>query len=64
MNFLVGPEVGNGNGDNLAEDPEDEYDENAHYNWTNHPIRKLYDNPKNSFHRSRLTEESEPDNDT
>jgi hypothetical protein len=59
MNYLVDPEFGNRNGDNCTEDPEDEYDENAYYNWVNHPIRKLYDNPKNSFHQTYLTDEPE-----
>ena len=59
MNFLVDPELGNGNGDNLTEDPEDEYDENAHYNWINHPIRRLYDNPRNIFHPSFIEEPPE-----
>jgi len=56
MTHLVPVEFGNHNGDNLTEDSDDEHDENAHYNWTNHPIRKLYDNPKNIFHPSYADE--------
>lgn len=60
----VDPEFGNHNGDNLTEDPEDEYDENAHYNWTDHPIRKFFNNPRTSFHPSFIEDghhEPEPD---
>lgn len=59
MDNSAEPEFGNHNGDNLADCEDDEYDENAYYNWTDHPIRKLYDNPKNLFHRSYIEEEEE-----
>lgn len=52
MSFLIDPAYGNHNGDNLTESEDDEFDENAYYNWVNHPIRQLYDNPRNSFHAS------------
>ena len=52
MTFLVDPEFGNRNGDNLTFSEDDEYDENACYNWVNHPIRQLYYNPKTRFHPS------------
>jgi len=56
---MIDPEFGNYNGDNLAEDPDDEHDENECYNWVNHPIRQLFDNPKNIFHRSQLEKPTE-----
>lgn len=56
MNYLVPIEFGNRTGDNLTESEDDEYDENAHYNWINHPIRRLYDNPRNIFHPSYADE--------
>jgi hypothetical protein len=52
MVFLVDPEFGNRNGDNLTFSEDDEYDENAHFNWVNHPIRQFYENQKNIFHQS------------
>ena len=56
------PEIfGNHNGDNLTESEDDECDENSCFNWINHPIRQLYDNPKNQFHRSYLDEPHEPE---
>jgi hypothetical protein len=45
--------------DNLAYDPEDENDENECLNWVNNPIRQLFDNPRNLFHRSFLEESEE-----
>lgn len=56
MTYLVDPEYGNHNGDNLTESEDDEYDENAYFNWVNHPIRQLYDNRKTRFHSSYLNE--------
>ena len=52
MTYLVDPEYGNRNGDNLTESEDDEHDENEYYNWANHPIRQLYDTPRTTFHRS------------
>jgi hypothetical protein len=53
------PEIfGNNNGDNLTECEDDEYDENSCFNWINHPVRCFFDNPKNIFHPSFLTEEN------
>lgn len=63
MNWLIDPEFGNHNGDNLTEDPEDEYDENAHYNWTDHPIRRFFHNPRTSFHPSYADEWPTPEDD-
>lgn len=56
MHFLIDPEFGNLTGDNLIEGEDDEFDENACYNWVNHPIRKLYDNPRNTYHPSYMDE--------
>lgn len=48
-------ELGNYAGDNLVDDEDDELDENEFFNWTNHPIRKLFDNEnKAHFHPSYL----------
>lgn len=50
---------GNYNGDNLAFDPEDDHDENTHLNWLDHPIRRLFDNPRASSHHSWLDDDGE-----
>jgi len=50
----IDPYFGNNVGDNLTDDNEEDQDENEGFNWLNHPIRKLFDNPKNKFHRSFL----------
>lgn len=52
---------GNHTGDNLADDDGDEDDETECLNWTNNPIRKLFDNPKNQYERTYLGKyEDEP----
>lgn len=56
---MIDEDFGNYNGDNLAECEDDEHDENAYYNWINHPIRKHFDNPKNIFHRSYINNDEE-----
>lgn len=48
------PYLGNNVGDNLTDDNEEDQDENEGYNWINHPIRRLFDNPKSTFHRTTL----------
>jgi hypothetical protein len=54
-------DVGNWNGDNLAFGPQDDADENEFFNWRNHPIRQLFDNPRTASHRSFLDDEEQED---
>jgi hypothetical protein len=58
----IDPYFGNNVGDNLTDDNEDYQDENESYNWTNNPIRKLFDNPKNQYERTHR-EPSIPDDE-
>lgn len=54
--------LGNHAGDNLAPTQDDEPDdENESFNWVNNPIRRLFDNPFDSSHRSYLEEPSFPE---
>jgi hypothetical protein len=39
-------------GDNLSDPDEDDDDENECYNWSNNPIRALFDNPRQVSHPS------------
>lgn len=50
----IDPYFGNHVGDNLTDHNDEEDDENQGYNWINNPIRRLFDNPKNRFHRTYL----------
>lgn len=51
-------------GDNLAPTDDDEQDdENECLNWTNNPIRKLFDNPVSRFHRTYLDDIEEEDDE-
>lgn len=52
MIFLVPPEFGNRTGDNLTRCEDDEYDENACYNWAD--VHQLYDNHKARFHPTQM----------
>jgi hypothetical protein len=47
--------IGNWCGDNLSPTADDEQeDDNECFNWVNNPIRKMFDNPRDSSHFSYL----------
>lgn len=54
----------NGIGDNLAGNQDDEpEDDEEGFNWVNNPIRRLFDNPIDSSHRSFLDRDDDDDCD-
>jgi hypothetical protein len=45
--------------DNLAPTDDDEdLDPDQHFNWSNNPVRKLFENPVDSSHRATLDTDS------